>query len=286
MLAKKRISLTQKKKVYGKKKGIPRKSVRFIPKKKGEIIYRNPFAMRVPSKGSFSLKHVEWISQIDLLEEGKYGKVFWGKVKFKGITSPVRIALKQYKRDFVQGNDFPEILNRVKRSRVPQPKMILVSLGGLNYVLMEPYIKSAEVKVGLIGKVLGKEERIIKTKLKPNPDIIKALNLANNEDLELFSQAVNCVARLSKHGLYSERTKIAKNPGIDLFNVIQSASGKRRLVVQDLDSLRLNKGAAQNWKISAENLVEVVAYFFKANKRIALKIINETAQREGLPEIK
>jgi len=283
---------------FGKPKANPDPSVRH------EIIFENSDAVPVDpvikergQRQKWTLENVEWI-RIDYktqIGEGGYGIVFRGRIKFKGVAATRIAAIKKYKREPKQTREYIEsIIARLDVSGVPHPKMVYfeskIGLEG-GYQIMEPFVKL--VKTGAPHRTVSKLE---------GRDLIGDLDLREESDMEIFREAVRHTVKLSRAGLHLQQAFGENMLGfkrqplrVDVFTYFILKKGKPKVLVQDLDNLRLgeNKTSAEineNWIRSTKVLVDTVAdepreirvsLKSRENKEIAQRIIGEIAADEG-----
>lgn len=303
MAKKRRLSVSEKIRAWRRKKSIA-KNARFPRGEiKGNIIYRNPNAVPVPKeiaaqgeRKPFTLENVEWISKLGLvftskksnvLAEGGFGTIFWGRIKFKGKTSSERVILKQH-HTFVSDQHLqrmPTVIARLERSGVPHPKMAYLETWNAEeekecYIVMEPFVRVAE------KKDRRTKQRVVYSKFSPGADFVRKLKLSHKRDADAFRQCVEHTVSLAKAGLWTKMTQdIIGRARADAFNGFILRDGRIKVFVQDLDSIFLGKNVEQNWVVSAMVLYKAVIEKEKSNDKRALKIINEVAKKHGLPEI-
>ncbi len=130
----------------------------YARKPKGPVIYENkgavPVGRVIQSRGKrvqFELKNVQWITCGPYIAHGGFGRIYVGKIKFKGKSSPQKAVLKIYDQFIVEENkplayifrDMHEVINRIKKSGAPHVKMsYLEQPDGSKIIVMEPFIKS------------------------------------------------------------------------------------------------------------------------------------------------
>ncbi len=247
-------------------------------KPQGLVIYQNPNAVPVESvigrkatRRPFKLENVEWISMRTekKIGQGGFGTVYWGKIKFKGVSSSQRVVLKDYALSarFVS----EEVLKRLEKSGVSHPKMVLLpkSLAGFsNFIVMEPFIRKKD------GKIVSK--------FRPEEaDLIANLDFRKRSDRKLFKQALNYTAMLARAGLSIKPTiNTGLKQVVDIFTTLKLRGGQRKLFVQGLDTLIVNETPSFAWKTSTFSLLLTVSNV-RSNSEKARALIIKATKKEG-----
>lgn len=299
MPARLRVPTRDRERAWRLKKGIVRKA-RFPKRKiKGEIIYQNPNAVPVPSeiaeKGQrkpFTLENVDWISKVDrvfisqqlfLPTGGGHGSIYWGKVKFKGKPSSERVVIKEYSGYApFRSQHVQEIIGALERSKAYHPKMAYFEANGIQYMVMEPFVKTIEHT--------EKEEsprKIVFSKFYPADNFIHNMNLSDNRDQITFRKTAEQLALLTKAGLMLERgIDIVGQARADIFNGITLRDGSVKVFVQDIDTLHLSQEhETKRWDTSAYVLMDAVSAKNHHNYETAKRILDEIGRRHNFSVI-
>ncbi len=199
-------------------------------------------------------------------------------MKIKGRPSPQRIVVKVFHPDKEAYLDFAEIVKRLEKSNVPPSKMQLIFFTDRKQhgILMESYIGNSKEKKGKI-----------ESKLKPG-FLFWQLDLSKKRDSAIFALSVNATAKLAKTGLYFTQMYTGSSgqknmsPGplrVDVFNVMEAKSGQKKILVQDIDSVRLGASSKFSWRNSTNVLLNTVSCRRPENAEIARKIIGKVGKR-------
>jgi len=270
-MSRKNLSLHDQKKVW-KLKNQAKKMPHFPEGKiKGEIVYRNYEALPLkPNQKLFNWRNIEWVSIRGFLKETNSSEVFWAKMKIKGKSSSQRIVLKVFSDVSLICQDHLKVIERLDKTDVPHPKMqpLFFKGGKAHGILMEPFLR--------------KSYGYIEPKFNPSDLIFFKLDLGTKGDLNLFKQAVNSTAKMAKVGLFFKQMRNKPRFGnllVDVFNVVKSKAGAEKVIVQDIDSVRIIENPLVCWQRSTKVLLDTISSIKPENAEIARKIIEKVRKR-------
>lgn len=239
-------------------------------------IYRNPHAIPVSptirergQRTPFALENAEWVLRQKPFTETLYRTIYFGLVKFKGISRPQRCLLKQL--DYHENPQIQEIIRRLDRSNVYHPKMAaIINSPGDRWIIMEPFVTTWEgTKATKFLYGVG--------------CLVRKTNLADSTGAQTFRKIARATAMLAKAGLKVVNAKAHKNdPRVDIFNLIRTSSGELKLIVQDLENLELGENPQENWSESRESLLKVIRSTGPTKEGTARAILSEAAREHGL----
>ncbi|MFH1225540.1 MAG: hypothetical protein V1676_07090 [Candidatus Diapherotrites archaeon] len=265
---------------------------------KGELIYPVPKALEyaelpkpiklgqhIGNKGErppFTLANVEWIRKTRMLKMGgcdvgypnSRRAIYSGKIKFLGKSQPEKVIVKEIVGGFTSHKPYGSFIEMLDKGGVPHPKMAAFQLWSgrhkndmAQYVVMEPFLSKGSTKFHYV-----------------NEDLVRALDLGNGFDRDIFRQVAEHTAAIAKAGLrFEPASTMAGELRVDLFNVIRLKGGTPKVFVQDLDTLNWGVHSPQlDWEHSCKTLLAVINNANKANNGAAKKIIGEAAKKHGL----
>ena len=302
-----RVSAAEKSRELAAKRGKP--VFRFTERsKEGYPIYTNPKAVHVDQtirnrgeRKTFSLKNVEWIrvdagnASRNSIGSGGFSYVVLGRIKFAGVSSSRRVAIKSYRSNRANTyTSLQNIMKKIDKLNVPHPKWAYIPDEFTQHIVMEPFLIKAEKR----------GEEIISSKFIPKKfrggyespgDVIDKIDLRKGFDKKAMGQALEITATLAKGGVYFGQAHGLVNYRADVFAFLKKRNGDPKVYVQDIDTMIERKDHKENWVESTRVLLRTASVHPKtgfhipevdverkaANEKILKQMIEAAAKKHG-----